>query len=131
MKTKARYIHVAGVLKGLTRDGMPICRNTSMKTRCASRIASPFFGMMGENHRCPSDGDGLSGDLAPMEKIAMFGTPIATLCTRSSCSGVSGNCSSGPSVNAAPGIVRNRAFAYSICVAITLAGPYHWSSQRQ
>ena len=131
MKMKARYIHVAGVLKGVhQRRHAHLPEHVHEDAlRLENRLTT--LGNDGGEPQCPSDGDGLSGMLAPIEKIAMFGTPIATLCTRSSCSAVSGKRSSGPSGNVAPGIARNLSFAYSICEAITLAGPYHCSSQRQ
>jgi hypothetical protein len=52
-------------------------RNAFMKTSCASRIASPDFGMMGENHKCPSVGDGLSAERAPIMNCDRCGMPIA------------------------------------------------------
>ena len=44
MKTNARYIHVAGTLKGDTIGGIPISRNAFMNTSWASRMASPALG---------------------------------------------------------------------------------------
>ena len=125
MKMNARCIHVAGIVKGDTIDGLPSLANASMNTRCASSTASPVFGMIGENHRCPSEGDGFSSVRAPIEKIAMLGMPTATLWTRSNCSWrqresqqlavLKRRCRRRPRAN--------RSLACSRCAAITFGEP--------
>ncbi len=69
-----------GVLNGVIVGSIPSSHAAARYTCCASKMASPDFGITDENHMKPSPGSGLSLDRAPTKKIDRSGTPSAALC---------------------------------------------------
>src|SRR5688500_4042282 len=78
-KMNARDQYVVGIDQRL--NGSSTSWPIRQSVFWASRMASPVRGTIGENQRCPFDGEGLRSERAPIENIDRFGTPNVTCST--------------------------------------------------